>query len=1491
MSKIKRAVSLVISFSIVLGCFGVIATKLPQDLPLTESGKKEPSVVLDVIEEKPVANESVIITDEDEYDYINEDLVFDDTFQADSSQATNVADVNDYSLLSQTDKKYMKLTVDNSSDVANELKIIFSEAGKDSFTLQQGYYLQYDVMMEGNTAGTGFIDLQSNNGLDSLSDSEYCFDTEGIKATGGSSLAGLANNRWYSRKIAIPREMYNTQIFRWVVVQKASAPDARTVTYFDNIRITDASGNTLMTVNLSDDTLVCNTIQNRGIKNYRLNMSPLSSDQIRPQGDYLRLLISSYELETGMSAYVNYAFSTKGRDTYVIKNGDTLVYKIKSVNPFARGVASVDIRFTDKTWLTDSDIADQNGNDIWPSTNISKDAGGCWYYRAVEIPAKYVGKTIDYFTVKTLNTMSMADYEVQLADVKIINNNQTSLLAYGGGDITEGGLAALRNAFVEVYRSHGASDIGEPTGDYLRGYLYTQRSERVSANLLLSDQAYTVKEGDFLEYDITTDDALMLNSGFGVDIEFESGNYPSDYYWKDQNGISGVPSLDISRYTSGQWYHRKIAIGDMEGEEIVKWLVSGEINNGVSDVRIDGTSYTFGLDNIRVTNNGKTVFKLYENGGFSAEMISMKNAGCVYVASAPYEPTTPVYKVPTFTIPANDAPVIAYNVKDFGAKADGTTDDTAAFQSALYAAEAIGGGVVFAPAGKYAIKGNLYVPSTVQLRGEWTAPNGSAAYNGTLLMAYAGKGSVDGLPFMTLGRSASASHLAVWYPEQSPTEPKEYPWTFQNHYGESTLYNITMYNSYRGIKYGNGSSSSQIAENIYGTFLSRGIELDCNFDLPRYNNIYATPDIWVNSGFANAPTGNNIQALKAHMVANLEVLRTGRVDGLSLYNINIDFAKTAMLFDQAELIEPMTVADSGAFANLTKFNIQNVETAFIMNFMNTMGLVASKGTVATNMGNAVGVKVGANYNANLSFANTAFYSTGNNVVCDGDAMLSFQNTSFSPGTGKDAMLLNKGMINVNGCVFNGNVSVADTFTGGTANSNTNLNLVGTTNRISVNATPQAFADINDDISTYNERNCPLPGTTTVYNVQDYGAKADGVTDATSSIQAAIDTAYNNGGGIVYMPGGKYRINGNIVVRERVELRGVLHSFHHTTAGATILEIYGGYGNENAAPTFLVKEGGGLSGMTFYYPEQPCWNVVAFPWAIRTDGNGCFVTNTSFVNAYRGIDSFTCHNDKHYIANIGGTFIAGGIFVGNSPTYGTMKNTQMVTHFWTAYPDYGCIPEVDGQDVMTTVTFKQVASRLNAYMFGDVKNESVLASFTWIAMIGAKFVDQGQGGANAEFINFGTDGPYINYEIEKAEDIAFVSPYMFVHYVSTYSPVRTFVRSHASTGGNVSLFNVLGHKNGRCGENFILGGGNVVIQQFAADAADGTNATVSGGNVKLIGITNRQAFLKQHPSTSLKHIGGSMLVVGWIDINRDFTTSYGSGDRVVVGTVRMNKAED
>lgn len=59
-----------------------------------------------------------------------------------------------------------------------------------------------------------------------------------------------------------------------------------------------------------------------------------------------------------------------------------------------------------------------------------------------------------------------------------------------------------------------------------------------------------------------------------------------------------------------------------------------------------------------------------------------------------------------------------FNVKDFGAKGDNSTDDTAAIQACINAAEAAYRGVVLFPRGLYRISASLQLPSYVTLRGE-----------------------------------------------------------------------------------------------------------------------------------------------------------------------------------------------------------------------------------------------------------------------------------------------------------------------------------------------------------------------------------------------------------------------------------------------------------------------------------------------------------------------------------------------------------------------------------------------------------------------------------------------------------------------------------------------------------------------------------------------------------------------------------------------------
>jgi len=64
-----------------------------------------------------------------------------------------------------------------------------------------------------------------------------------------------------------------------------------------------------------------------------------------------------------------------------------------------------------------------------------------------------------------------------------------------------------------------------------------------------------------------------------------------------------------------------------------------------------------------------------------------------------------------------------------------------------------------------------------------------------------------------------------------------------------------------------------------------------------------------------------------------------------------------------------------------------------------------------------------------------------------------------------------------------------------------------------------------------------------YNVKEFGAKGDGKTLDTHSIQNAIDKAYENGGGVVEVPAGTYKI-GTLILKDNINL--------HVQAGAVLL---------------------------------------------------------------------------------------------------------------------------------------------------------------------------------------------------------------------------------------------------------------------------------------------------------------------------------------------------
>lgn len=190
---------------------------------------------------------------------------------------------------------------------------------------------------------------------------------------------------------------------------------------------------------------------------------------------------------------------------------------------------------------------------------------------------------------------------------------------------------------------------------------------------------------------------------------------------------------------------------------------------------------------------------------------------------------------------------IRWNVTEMGAVADAKTDNTAVFQKALDAAGEAGGGFVEVPAGRYRIDGTLRVPEGVTLQGTYRVPPSRSSLqekpNGTILQAYAGRGSNQGPAFISLAGSNSAIvGLVIEYPEWKQTEvpPVPYPPCVESVDTVNVgVIDCCLFNPYEAIKF--VRAHRHLVRNVTGYPSYRGIYVDQCTDIGHIENIHFWP--------------------------------------------------------------------------------------------------------------------------------------------------------------------------------------------------------------------------------------------------------------------------------------------------------------------------------------------------------------------------------------------------------------------------------------------------------------------------------------------------------------------------------------------------------------------------------------------------------------------------------------------------------------------------
>ncbi len=147
-------------------------------------------------------------------------------------------------------------------------------------------------------------------------------------------------------------------------------------------------------------------------------------------------------------------------------------------------------------------------------------------------------------------------------------------------------------------------------------------------------------------------------------------------------------------------------------------------------------------------------------------------------------------------------------------------------------------------------------------------------------------------------------------------------------------------------------------------------------------------------------------------------------------------------------------------------------------------------------------------------------------------------------------------------------------------------------------------------------------------------------DVSAPLQKAIDEISAKGGGIVYIPGGTYRLDNPITVPAGVELRGATSSatreLYKECKGTLFLCYYGDEASYSAetdkALITLAGENAGLNGIRILYPENGARDENKnTTYTVRGTAAGVYVVNSYIAASGYGIDFRNC--DDHFIKSV------------------------------------------------------------------------------------------------------------------------------------------------------------------------------------------------------------------------------------------------------------------
>ena len=764
--------------------------------------------------------------------------------------------------------------------------------------------------------------------------------------------------------------------------------------------------------------------------------------------------------------------------------------------------------------------------------------------------------------------------------------------------------------------------------------------------------------------------------------------------------------------------------------------------------------------------------------------------------------------------------IAAYDVTDYGADPTGVLDNTRIFQTLIDKIGSLGGGTLYIPEGFYRINSTLTVKKGVTIRGDWIKPDKNSPVEGTVLLAYKGRDKdVTDSPFIETEIGAGVMDLAIFYPEQDPNDIVKYSPAirlgvddyFGNEY--NNVKNVTIVNAYIGVLFSRtNGGASPVVNGLYGSPLFTGVDIDNIADVGRVEWLDFSPDYWINCGLYEKlgmadpfEKETAVQSVKDHIYKNGTGLIMRRNDWSYACYLKIDGYKNGYM--AAHSNSSMQGTPNG---HNYDFYFMNCHTGVYIEATNSVGNMFNK-VITENC--EYGIKIGPSTSGAAQFSNckisAAIYAVyidetsgtkllfNESEITKGAATIyggTFQaaNVDFLEQIGEFHLnphiyIGKAGRANIVGCLFNGDPWIMnDSFF-----------------ESSIDHMPLESKKAPEFPETKPALKTPAKFDLYVATDPEFGVNTSNP-DNSSFIQKALDAAAINGGGYVYIPAGKYKIDGVLIIPGGVELVGSMANSSVPHGEGTILECYfekaGEYAKPFIQPFIQMKENSGLRGITIDYPLQVYKEPVkssdykpdVYTYAIQGQGDNIYVINVGVRAAYAALDLFTYKCDNFYVDFLTGHMFNYGVRVGGGSENGILSNLMCNTIVYAAGSEskFGSFENSPPSYTSNSPLYEYGMMNLDFLVLGDCKNIVLYNCFNYGAYRGITLQNDGGGGPqNCVSMGLGLDGDtYSFYAGEGVTSVFDLINTQIVTLTGSYSPNDTsYIYSAGNNSFDISFF--------------------------------------------------------------------------------------------------------